>query len=348
LFDNTFYFYSLDNDTDIFRDRVVTVGRFEVVNGHFSGTLVVPAIPESPLPTVAAAASGETVGLATGGAPGDLTSPESPPDAVSGGAVVTPIGERGFITVRAIAYGPGFRQTFINGDEKFVSVEGSAESQDKDGPDVDIYLGNRSFRDGDQADLNPDLLVDLRDDSGILVARNLETIGDDEHVFRPLTLKIDDQPYRTDLGYYYQPSLDDYRAGTIERKIALGEGEHTLTVTAYDSVGNRTDKTVHCAVSGGLALVEVMNCPNPFKDDTYFTFQATTDIDSLVIKVYTVTGRLIRKLEAGGLTAGFHRIRWDGRDRAGDAIANGVYFYTITARAGDQKVVVRDKLVKLR
>jgi flagellar hook assembly protein FlgD len=95
-------------------------------------------------------------------------------------------------------------------------------------------------------------------------------------------------------------------------------------------------------------MAEVMNCPNPFKDDTYFTFVASSDIDSLVVKIYTATGRLIRKLETGGLQAGYNQIHWDGRDGDGDRIANGVYFYKIVARAGGEKIVARQKMFKLR
>jgi len=152
----------------------------------------------------------------------------------------------------------------------------------------------------------------------------------------------------TDLTYYYEPTLGDYRAGSVERKITLGDGTHRITVTAHDCLGNQSQRTVQCVVSGALALFQVMNCPNPFENDTYFTFMSSTDIDSMVIKVYTATGRLVAKVESGGLPAGYHQIYWDGRDRDGDTIANGVYFYKIVARAGDEKIVAREKLVKLR
>jgi flagellar hook assembly protein FlgD len=97
-----------------------------------------------------------------------------------------------------------------------------------------------------------------------------------------------------------------------------------------------------------LGLAEIMNCPNPFQDDTYFTFVSSSDVDSLVINIYTATGRFIQKLETGGLPAGYNQVHWDGLDGDGDRIANGVYFYKIVARAGDQKIVARQKMFKLR
>jgi hypothetical protein len=260
---------------------------------------------------------------------------------------LSPVAEDGIAYVKAVAYGTGFRQTYVCNEEVAINVTGEVASGDKTGPDVDVYLDDYSFRSGDPTGPNPTLLVDLRDESGVLVARNLEAIAKDEQQFVPLYATVDDAD-PTDLTYYYKPAAGDYRAGSVEREIALGDGTHRIVVTAHDSLGNKSQRTVNCVVSGSVALFEVMNCPNPFEDDTYFTFVSSADIDSLVIKVYTATGRLIAKVESGGLAAGYHQIRWDGRDRAGDPIANGVYFYKIVARAGDEKIVARQKMFKLR
>jgi flagellar hook assembly protein FlgD len=55
----------------------------------------------------------------------------------------------------------------------------------------------------------------------------------------------------------------------------------------------------------------------------------------VTVKVYTVAGRLIQTLET--ITGGepFVRIPWDGRDREGDSVANGVYLYKIVAQTID-------------
>jgi hypothetical protein len=359
VFDRPFYFYSRDNSENYYRDRLVAETEVEVVNGQFDATVVVPTTPATPTAPALFSAAG-AAGGAVGGGDADTASAASGTmnaagtDAPGAGAATTAdgsgvaaVGEEGLLYVKAVAYGSTFRDTYVCAETVTVGVAGDAASEDHAGPDVDVYLGDRTFRDGDPVGPTPDLIVDVRDESGVLIARNTETIGQSEELFIPLTAQVDSQA-ALDLTFYYQPALNDYRAGNVEKKLALAEGSHHITVVAYDSFGNRAEKTVHCVVSGGLGLVNVMNCPNPFPKDTYFTFQATTDIDSLVIKVYTATGRLIQKIEAGGLTAGYHQIHWDGRDRAGDAIANGVYFYTIVARAGDQKTIVREKLVKLR
>ena len=61
--------------------------------------------------------------------------------------------------------------------------------------------------------------------------------------------------------------------------------------------------------------------------------------DSLVTaKIYDVTGKLIRMIELGHLTAGNYvdfgkAIYWDGRSENGEYVSSGTYFYQI--QAGD-------------
>ena len=96
-------------------------------------------------------------------------------------------------------------------------------------------------------------------------------------------------------------------------------------------------------------LENVANCPNPFGNSgTYFTFDSSQEIDSCAIKIYTVTGKLINKIEKFNCSAGYNEIEWDGRDRDGDEIANGVYYYKIIARSGENTASVKEKLIKLR
>jgi hypothetical protein len=355
LFDRPWYFYSEDNFYDIYRDRLLSNAEVEVVNGRFEATVVVPVLPENPYPErrpdpVALTAVAEA-GAGSSAAPaGAADKPATSPPAAATPYVdssLEDVAEDGFAYVKAVAYGDGFRRTYACNEVVTINVSGEVNSSDVAGPDVDIYLDDYSFRSGDAVGPTPELIVELRDDSGVLIARNLEAIAQGEQTFVPLYANIDQDP-PMDLTYYYTPEEGDHRAGSVTKKLALGEGSHRVTVTAHDGLGNSTERTVNCVVSGSLALFEVMNCPNPFADDTYFTLVSSTDVDSLVVKIYTATGRLIQKLEAGGVPAGYHQIYWDGRDRDGDTIANGVYFYKIIARAGDQKIVAREKLVKLK
>ena len=77
------------------------------------------------------------------------------------------------------------------------------------------------------------------------------------------------------------------------------------------------------------------NYPNPFNPETWIPYQLSTPAD-VVLRIYAVDGRLIRRLALGYLPAGRYQNRsraayWDGRNEIGEPVASGVYFYTLTA-----------------
>ena len=49
------------------------------------------------------------------------------------------------------------------------------------------------------------------------------------------------------------------------------------------------------------------------------------------LRVYDVSGRLVRTLVDGALAAGDHEVLWRGRDDGGREVASGVYLYRLEA-----------------
>ena len=47
------------------------------------------------------------------------------------------------------------------------------------------------------------------------------------------------------------------------------------------------------------------------------------------MRLYDVSGRLVRTLADGDLAAGEQRLRWDGNDDRGRALASGVYYLRV-------------------
>ena len=71
------------------------------------------------------------------------------------------------------------------------------------------------------------------------------------------------------------------------------------------------------------------NNPNPFNPVTTIHF----DLDrsgSATLRVYSVSGALVRTLVEKQLPAGRYRTLWDGRDAGGRPVASGVYIYRLT------------------
>lgn len=70
--------------------------------------------------------------------------------------------------------------------------------------------------------------------------------------------------------------------------------------------------------------------PNPFYAETMISF-ALPLTGHVNLRVYDMSGRLVRTLVDGDMSAANHAITWDGRDHNGDLVGAGVYFCRLEA-----------------
>ena len=70
--------------------------------------------------------------------------------------------------------------------------------------------------------------------------------------------------------------------------------------------------------------------PNPMTDATTLTLDLPGAAD-VTLRIYDITGRLVRELATMRLPAARHEFRWDGRDSSGRLIARGVYVARLEA-----------------
>ncbi|MBU8921847.1 MAG: hypothetical protein KOO63_08505 [Bacteroidales bacterium] len=112
--------------------------------------------------------------------------------------------------------------------------------------------------------------------------------------------------------------------GTFEARFV--GGSHTFTVY----VGQQSVEFTFL-ISGSELVMDSYNYPNPFRTGTKICYTLNFPADSGNITIYNVSGRLIRTLpvpsdmlEAADYSAA-NFVYWDGRDMAGDRVANGSY-----------------------
>jgi PKD repeat protein len=79
------------------------------------------------------------------------------------------------------------------------------------------------------------------------------------------------------------------------------------------------------------------NYPNPFNPETMIKYQLPNGAH-IELVVYDLTGRRVAALESGLKPAGVHAVRWNGRDRAGNRVPTGIYFYRLEARTSNGTV----------
>lgn len=101
-----------------------------------------------------------------------------------------------------------------------------------------------------------------------------------------------------------------------------------------------------------LRIANAFVFPNPFQDDAIganFTFTLISGGPSdVLIRVYTVNGKMVYQRKERGLAPGYHQLHWDGTDAEGYPLANGTYVYRLLANNGASHQVVESRLVKLR
>ena len=77
------------------------------------------------------------------------------------------------------------------------------------------------------------------------------------------------------------------------------------------------------------------NYPNPFNPETWIPYQLGTPAE-VTLSIHAADGTLVRTLALGQLPAGSYADKdraayWDGKNEQGEAVASGVYFYTLKA-----------------
>ncbi|MFC1714280.1 ester cyclase [Candidatus Poribacteria bacterium] len=160
---------------------------------------------------------------------------------------------------------------------------------------------------------------------------------------------------RTDEIFAESVDTDGYFAtawADLSRKAVIGAGDK-VEVAVVDSSGGivsgpfihdiTLDSIRNAVVNVHLKLgyiipaesVLLQNYPNPFNPETWIPYHLS-DANPVVISIYNATGQLVRTLDLGHRDAGIYASRskaayWDGRNESGEAVASGIYFYSITA-----------------
>ena len=80
---------------------------------------------------------------------------------------------------------------------------------------------------------------------------------------------------------------------------------------------------------GGFKLEQ--NVPNPFNPVTEIAFQVPSGGAEMSLRIYDVSGRLVRTLVDGYEPSGARSVSWDGTNDTGEKVASGMYTYRLTS-----------------
>lgn len=206
--------------------------------------------------------------------------------------------------------------------ERFL-ISGTSDtlSTDTTGPIITFYLNTSDFQPGDVVNETPQLFASFTDTDGINMTGS--GIGHD------LSLIIDNKESTTySLNSYFTPTLGDYRSGTITFSIPeLEEGEHSLTIRAFDILNNASQVSAPFYVNVGLRpTIYELQVDCTADDQTIFIIKndrpnATLQVE---IQVFDVTGRRVWKHQETDTSGNTYRLTWN-HATTDSYLPNGVY-----------------------
>lgn len=103
-----------------------------------------------------------------------------------------------------------------------------------------------------------------------------------------------------------------------------GNGGDVMIRAIVSYVGVEEEK----AVSSKLVVLN-QNTPNPILNETTisYTLPEKTEVR---LKVYDVTGKLVRTLVDAIQASGLKRVVWDRKNQNGETMSSGIYFYRLS------------------
>jgi hypothetical protein len=218
------------------------------------------------------------------------------------------------------------------GSIKLFVTPGAAPTWDQDGPRITL-----SFNGGATVVRpNADLHVDLFDRSGILTTgHNLQN---------GIIVTLDQNTtLRTDITPSFRYAANSHESGTASYTLpGLAPGAHTLEVSAADNLAAGLNAGIHRSrasisfqveASPSLSISRAYLFPDPTCSGGpgcggRFVVDAPGDSVNVLLRLYTVAGKLVRTLRSYG-SVGQSQIPWDGLDEEGDPLANGVYLFKV-------------------
>ena len=199
-------------------------------------------------------------------------------------------------------------------------------------PEIKLFMNDTLFISGGYTNQNPILLALLYDESGINATGS--SIG--HNITAILDGNVSNE---MNLNNFYQTDANNYRSGRVTFPLYdLEEGEHTITVRAWDSYNNPIKESIKFVVvhSNHFVMRNLYNYPNPFNTTTNFVFEHNVSDETLNInlRIFDITGRLVREIQQSVYATGYRipPLQWNGDTGGGALLSGGYYIYQLTVK----------------
>jgi CubicO group peptidase (beta-lactamase class C family) len=135
--------------------------------------------------------------------------------------------------------------------------------------------------------------------------------------------------FSDEIGVIILSNIDNYNA-LIQIENALFDFAEEITLSALDDLNIE-----HFSL--------IQNYPNPFNPVTAIQFSVPKD-SYVNLKIFNILGKEVATLISGDVSAGYHKVIWNGRDKTGKPLSSGMYFSRM--ESGSFSVVKKMVLLK--
>jgi hypothetical protein len=212
-----------------------------------------------------------------------------------------------------------------------VMLGGRVANQDHTPPSVMPFAEQRKLTSTDTVEVpkNFTLRCVVEDESGILLAP--VDSGPGFYIGSNFSDRIA-------LGSYFGYDRNSTSRGSFSYEVEVDASQvvDSITIDVADNLRNRRYETYYIRPlrTDRLQIDSCLVYPNPAAGKTSFTFQLTRPA-FVTARIYTISGRLVRELPAQACFFGYNQIEWDGTDRNGLPLGNGIYLYKLEARSSE-------------
>ena len=217
-------------------------------------------------------------------------------------------------------------------------------SADTQGPNIEISINGQPYVPNSYSSQEPQISIYIQDLNGIDISTdklqvylNGEKLDNHDELALPDTVKNGNQ-----IMLALNPKLSS--------------GNHFLNIVTLDCNGNMTElNDLTIKVANSFEIKMLGNYPNPFSEETNFAYILTLPCENLSLKIYSASGRLIRDInpremseDPNPYSSDYHEILWDGTDKEGYPVANGLYFYKLSAIADGKTHEITGKIARIQ
>ena len=231
--------------------------------------------------------------------------------------------------------------SYIRNNVDFINDINTLEISDNEGPEIIFKNGLLELYNNSIIQNNSKINIGLSDPSGI---NTYQGIGGHSPRYW-FNDEIDSYLINLENFTYTNSCLGSgYTEITIPEKY---HGLNTLHFEAFDNYNKRSYKSIELNITSINPEETIINnflaLPNPFKNNTYFTFQISNinvlPID-LELKIFDLNGNLIKTIKEENIDENFKTIAWNGTNNANSQISNGTYLVHIESysRNGQSQV----------